>query len=59
MSKQHIGSRRATRVWSSTSAPWMSMVTLEPVARVQAALGKTLAHIELTRDGRFALTSLL
>ena len=32
--------------------------TLEPVARVTAAAGKTLAHIEFTRDGRYALASL-
>ncbi len=32
--------------------------TLEPVARVKAEAGKTLAHVEFTRDGRFALASL-
>ena len=32
--------------------------TLEPVARVTAAAGKTLAHVEFTRDGRYALASL-
>ena len=32
--------------------------TLEPVARVTAEAGKTLAHIEFTRDGRYALASL-
>jgi mono/diheme cytochrome c family protein/DNA-binding beta-propeller fold protein YncE len=32
--------------------------TLEPVARVRADPGKTLAHVEFTRDGRYALASL-
>ncbi len=32
--------------------------TLQPVARVQGDPGKTLAHIEFTRDGRYALASL-
>jgi mono/diheme cytochrome c family protein/DNA-binding beta-propeller fold protein YncE len=32
--------------------------TLEPVAQVKAEAGKTLAHIEFTRDGRYALASL-
>ena len=32
--------------------------TLEPVARVKAEPGKTLAHVEFTRDGRYALASL-
>jgi mono/diheme cytochrome c family protein/DNA-binding beta-propeller fold protein YncE len=32
--------------------------TLEPVARVRTDPGKTLAHIEFTRDGRYALASL-
>ena len=32
--------------------------TLEPVARVTADAGKTLAHVEFTRDGRYALASL-
>lgn len=32
--------------------------TLEPVAQVRAEAGKTLAHIEFTRDGRYALASL-
>jgi mono/diheme cytochrome c family protein/DNA-binding beta-propeller fold protein YncE len=32
--------------------------TLEPVARLTPAPGKTVAHIEFTRDGRFALASL-
>ncbi len=33
-------------------------VTLELVARLTPAPGKTVAHIEFTRDGRFALASL-
>jgi mono/diheme cytochrome c family protein/DNA-binding beta-propeller fold protein YncE len=32
--------------------------TLEPVAQVKAPDGQTLAHIEFTRDGRYALASL-
>ncbi len=32
--------------------------TLEPVAQVRTDPGKTLAHIEFTRDGRYALASL-
>ncbi|WP_372527728.1 cytochrome D1 domain-containing protein [Piscinibacter sp.] len=32
--------------------------TLEPVARVVGDPGKTLAHIEFTKDGRYALASL-
>lgn len=32
--------------------------TLEPVARVVGTPGKTLAHIEFTKDGRYALASL-
>ena len=32
--------------------------TLEPVASVRPEPGKTLAHIEFTRDGRYALASL-
>jgi glutamine cyclotransferase len=32
--------------------------TLEIVARVKVTPGKTLAHIEFTRDGRYALASL-
>ena len=32
--------------------------TLEPVATVRPEPGKTLAHVEFTRDGRFALASL-
>ncbi len=32
--------------------------TLAPVAQVQAPEGQTLAHIEFTRDGRYALASL-
>ncbi|HMN75343.1 MAG TPA: cytochrome D1 domain-containing protein [Burkholderiaceae bacterium] len=32
--------------------------TLEPAARVSVEPGKTLAHIEFTKDGRFALASL-
>ena len=32
--------------------------TLEPVARVRAEPGKTLAHVEFTKDGRHALASL-
>jgi mono/diheme cytochrome c family protein/DNA-binding beta-propeller fold protein YncE len=32
--------------------------TLEPVASLKAEPGKTLAHIEFTRDGRYALASL-
>ncbi|MBI5923988.1 MAG: c-type cytochrome [Aquabacterium sp.] len=32
--------------------------TLEPVAQVKAPEGQTLAHIEFTRDGRYALASL-
>jgi mono/diheme cytochrome c family protein len=32
--------------------------TLEPVAQLRAEPGKTLAHIEFTRDGRYALASL-
>ena len=32
--------------------------TLEPVARVKAEPGKTLAHVEFTKDGRYALASL-
>ena len=32
--------------------------TLEPVARVRPAPGRTLAHVEFTRDGRYALASL-
>jgi mono/diheme cytochrome c family protein/DNA-binding beta-propeller fold protein YncE len=32
--------------------------TLEPVATVRPEPGKTLAHIEFTRDGRYALASL-
>lgn len=32
--------------------------TLEPVARIRAEAGKTLAHVEFTRDGRYALASL-
>jgi DNA-binding beta-propeller fold protein YncE len=32
--------------------------TLEPVAQVRPEPGKTLAHIEFTRDGRYALASL-
>jgi cytochrome c553/DNA-binding beta-propeller fold protein YncE len=32
--------------------------TLAPVAQVKAAEGQTLAHIEFTRDGRYALASL-
>jgi DNA-binding beta-propeller fold protein YncE len=32
--------------------------TLEPVAKVRPEPGKTLAHIEFTRDGRYALASL-
>ena len=32
--------------------------SLEPVATVQAQPGQTLAHIEFTRDGRYALASL-
>ncbi|MEW6703839.1 MAG: cytochrome D1 domain-containing protein [Pseudomonadota bacterium] len=32
--------------------------SLEPVAQVRTDPGKTLAHIEFTRDGRFALASL-
>ena len=32
--------------------------TLEPVARVRAEPGKTLAHVEFTKDGRYALASL-
>jgi hypothetical protein len=33
-------------------------VTLERVAELKAAPGKTLAHIEFTRDGKYALASL-
>jgi WD40 repeat protein len=33
-------------------------ITLAPVAQVKAAEGQTLAHIEFTRDGRYALASL-
>lgn len=32
--------------------------TLAPVASVQAPVGKTLAHIEFTKDGKYALASL-
>ena len=32
--------------------------TLEPAASLKAEPGKTLAHIEFTRDGRYALASL-
>jgi DNA-binding beta-propeller fold protein YncE/cytochrome c553 len=32
--------------------------TLEPVAHLRADPGKTLAHVEFTRDGRFVLASL-
>ncbi|MCL1961779.1 MAG: nitrite reductase [Desulfovibrionaceae bacterium] len=32
--------------------------TLEPVASVQVPAGQTLAHIEFTKDGRYALASL-
>jgi mono/diheme cytochrome c family protein len=32
--------------------------TLEPVAHLRPAPGKTLAHVEFTRDGRYALASL-
>jgi predicted Rdx family selenoprotein len=32
--------------------------TLERVAEVKVAPGKTLAHIEFTRDGKYALASL-
>lgn len=32
--------------------------TLEPVAKVRTDPGKTLAHIEFTKDGRYALASL-
>jgi hypothetical protein len=32
--------------------------TLEPVASVRPEPGKTLAHVEFTRDGRYALASL-
>ena len=32
--------------------------TLEPVAQVKGDAGKTLAHIEFTKDGRYALASL-
>ena len=32
--------------------------TLEPVAQVKAPEGQTLAHIEFTRDGRYAVASL-
>ena len=32
--------------------------TLEPVARLTPAPGKTVAHIEFTRDGHYALASL-
>ena len=32
--------------------------TLEPVASVQVPAGQTLAHVEFTRDGRYALASL-
>ncbi|MBI3524245.1 MAG: cytochrome C oxidase Cbb3, partial [Betaproteobacteria bacterium] len=33
--------------------------SLEMVAEVQAAPGKTLAHVEFTRDGKYALASLM
>ncbi|HEX7441127.1 MAG TPA: cytochrome D1 domain-containing protein [Caldimonas sp.] len=32
--------------------------TLEPVAQVKGDAGKTLAHVEFTKDGRYALASL-
>jgi hypothetical protein len=32
--------------------------TLEPVAALRPEPGKTLAHVEFTRDGRYALASL-
>jgi hypothetical protein len=32
--------------------------TLEPVARLRPEPGKTLAHVEFTKDGRYALASL-
>jgi hypothetical protein len=32
--------------------------SLEPVARLRPEPGKTLAHVEFTKDGRYALASL-
>jgi len=61
-----IRSHEATRyAWvDSTMGPRKDTLTvidkasMEPVAELQPAPGKTLAHVEFTRDGRYALASL-